>query len=117
MAISGAQLGGLHAGGAPAGRAGAEIWEAAEVKRCLTLLLDRAEHLMRAEIAKIPDGEYHGRGVVEDDGQGSGVLEIRSTVCVTGDEMAIQLGLAARGAQLHQLLRTQTPWARSIWRC
>jgi N-methylhydantoinase B len=62
-----------------------------EVKRCLTLLLDRAEQLMRAEITKIPDGEYHGRAVVEDDGHGSGVLEIRSTVSVTGDEMAIRL--------------------------
>ncbi len=62
-----------------------------EVRRCCTLLLDRAEQLMRAEISKIPDGEYHGRAVVEDDGRGSGVLEIRSTVRVMGDEMAIRL--------------------------
>jgi N-methylhydantoinase B len=62
-----------------------------EVKRCLTLLLDRAERLMRNEISQIPDGEYHGRSVVEDDGRGSGLLEIQSTVLVTGDEMTIQL--------------------------
>jgi N-methylhydantoinase B len=62
-----------------------------EVKRCLTLLLDRAERMMRSEISKIPDGEYYGRAVVEDDGRGSGVLEIRSTVRVTGDTMAIRL--------------------------
>lgn len=62
-----------------------------EVKRCLTLLLDRAEHLMRAEIARIPDGEYHGRAVVEDDGRGSGVLEIRCTIRVRNDEMEIRL--------------------------
>ena len=62
-----------------------------EVKRSMELLLDRAEHLMRSEISKIPDGEYHGRGVVEDDGRGSGTLEISCTVRVAGDEMEIQL--------------------------
>lgn len=62
-----------------------------EVKLCLTYLLDRAEQLMRAEIATIPDGEYHGRAVVEDDGRGSGDLEICSTVRVEGDEMAVRL--------------------------
>lgn len=62
-----------------------------QIKRCLTQLLDRAEQLMRAEIARIPDGTYHGRGVVEDDGRGSGVLEIHCEVRVTGEEMTIRL--------------------------
>lgn len=69
----------------------ARKYGAAEVKRCLVHLLDRAEHLMRAEIAKIPDGVYLGCGVVEDDGRGSGVLEIHSTVSVAGDEMTIKV--------------------------
>ncbi|MFN8593829.1 MAG: hydantoinase B/oxoprolinase family protein [Thermomicrobiales bacterium] len=62
-----------------------------QIQRCLTQLLDRAEQLMRDEIARIPDGVYCGMGRIEDDGRGSGVLEITCEVRVTGDEMTIRL--------------------------
>lgn len=56
------------------------------VKACLEALLDRAEALMRAEIALIPDGEYHGHAVVEGDGHGDD-LEIKCTVSIKGDQL------------------------------
>ncbi|MFN8455968.1 MAG: hydantoinase B/oxoprolinase family protein [Anaerolineae bacterium] len=61
------------------------------IKRCQTLLLDRAERLMRAEITRMPDGEYYGRAMVEDNGRGSGELEIRCVVRIKGEEMRIRL--------------------------
>ncbi len=61
------------------------------IKRCQTLLLDRAERLMRAEISHMPDGEYYGRAMVEDNGRGSGDLEIRCVVRIRGEEMHIRL--------------------------
>src|SRR5262249_29640807 len=42
----------------------------ATVRACLEALLDRAEGLMRSEILGMPDGSYHGRAIVEDDGHG-----------------------------------------------
>src|SRR5438309_3164259 len=62
----------------------------ATVRACLDALLSRAEALMRSEILRMPDGEYHGRAVVEDDGQRSGDLEISCTVVVDGDGLAIR---------------------------
>jgi N-methylhydantoinase B len=61
------------------------------VRACLEALLNRAESLMRAEISRMPDGEYEGRAVVEDDGHGSGDLEVVARVRINGDHMAIQM--------------------------
>ena len=60
-------------------------------KACLESLLDRAERLMRAEISQMPDGQYHGRAIIEDDGRGSGDLEINATVTISGDGVAVAL--------------------------
>ena len=62
-----------------------------QVKQCLTLILDRAEQMMREEIRQMPDGEYHGRAIVEDNGHGLGDLEIHCQVRIEGDEMHIRL--------------------------
>ncbi len=59
------------------------------VKASLHALLDRAEQRMRAEILAMPDGEYTGKAIVEDDGQGSGDMEISATVRIVGDELHI----------------------------
>jgi len=61
------------------------------VKACLDGLLDRAETQMRAEISRMPDGEYVGTAMVEDDGHGSGELEIRAIVRIAGDRLDIAM--------------------------
>ncbi|MFN8455960.1 MAG: hydantoinase B/oxoprolinase family protein [Anaerolineae bacterium] len=66
-----------------------ERYGAATVKACLAVLLNRAEAMLRAEIRAMPDGEYHGRAMIEDDGHGSGDLELRAMVRISGDEIHI----------------------------
>ena len=61
------------------------------IKRCQSQIIDRAQKLMRAEISRMPDGEYHGHGMVEDNGRGSGDLEIACTLRIDGDEMYVGL--------------------------
>jgi len=60
-------------------------------KACLVTLLDRAEAMMRADIRSMPSGVYHGRAMIEDDGHGSGDLEVQATVQIDGDRMHIAL--------------------------
>ena len=64
-----------------------------QVELCLDYILDRAESLMRQEITRIPNGIYHGRGIVEgeDPRPGVGDLEIRCTVEVKDDQLAFRL--------------------------
>lgn len=52
-------------------------------------LLDYSEARMRAEIAEIPDGRYVFEDFMEDDGVGSGALNIRATVTIQGDEAVV----------------------------
>ena len=59
------------------------------VNACLEALLNRAENLMRAEVSSMPDGEYEGRATVEDDGRGSGELELTARVRIRGGHMDI----------------------------
>jgi len=54
-------------------------------------LLDLAEAQMRAFIAEIPDGRYHGSSVLEDAGHGCGDIEIAADVEVEGDRMQVIL--------------------------
>ena len=61
------------------------------IKVCMGRLLDRAEERMRAEISAMPDGECEGTAMIEDDGHGSGDLELRVTVKIAGDELHIAL--------------------------
>jgi N-methylhydantoinase B/oxoprolinase/acetone carboxylase alpha subunit len=50
-------------------------------------LIALAERRMRAEIARIPDGEYTFEDVMEDDGVAGGPFAIRTRVVVRGDEL------------------------------
>ena len=61
------------------------------VNTSFDILLDRAERLMRAEISDMPDGEYEGRSVVEDDGHGSGELEVTARVKIDADRLHVTL--------------------------
>ncbi|HZQ08596.1 MAG TPA: hydantoinase B/oxoprolinase family protein [Anaerolineae bacterium] len=62
-----------------------------QVKQAQSLLLDRAEQMMRDEIRQMPDGEYFGSAIVEDNERGSGDLEIRCTIRIQGDEMFVKI--------------------------
>lgn len=61
------------------------------VRQCLETLLNRAEALMRSEIVSMPDGSYEGRAVIEDDGHGSGELEITANLEIEGDLMQVNV--------------------------
>jgi N-methylhydantoinase B len=50
-------------------------------------LIAQAERRMRAEIARIPDGEYTFEDVMEDDGIAGGPFPIKTRVVVRGDEL------------------------------
>ena len=55
-------------------------------------LMDYTERRMRAEIAKIPDGEYFAEGFMDDDGRNRDVtLPIKVCVRVKGDSVEIDL--------------------------
>ena len=54
-------------------------------------LLDRAERLMRAQIAAMPDGRYHGESWIEGDGRGSREARIGCSIEVAGDGLRIAI--------------------------
>jgi N-methylhydantoinase B len=60
------------------------------VRAALARILDIGERNMRAAIAAMPDGTYHGSAPVEDDGR-SGEMTIECTVEIAGDVMRIAI--------------------------
>jgi N-methylhydantoinase B len=54
-------------------------------------LLDRAERLMRAQIAAVPDGVYAGEDWIQDDGRGTPDSRIGCMLEVRGDELRISI--------------------------
>ncbi len=50
-------------------------------------LKDYSERRMRAEIADLPDGEYHAQMLVEDDGVTADPFEVVVTLTIAGDEV------------------------------
>ena len=59
------------------------------VKETMALLIDYSERRMRAAIAEVPDGTFHGEDMIDDDGLGGGPLTVRATVTINGDEAAV----------------------------
>ena len=59
------------------------------VKETMALLIDYSERRMRAAIAEVPDGTFHGEDMIDDDGLGGGPLTVRATVTINGDETAV----------------------------
>lgn len=57
------------------------------IKACMDMILDAGEKAMRAEIAKIPDGTYHGESATDWDGQTDRPVWVRVDVIVKGDEV------------------------------
>lgn len=61
------------------------------VEAAMAELLDRAERLMRAQIAAMPDGTYTGEQWIQEDGRGAPDAPIGCTIEVRDDEMRITL--------------------------
>lgn len=54
-------------------------------------VLDHAERVARAELRAVPDGVYRFRDRIDDDGFGSGPIEIAVAVTARGDEVLVDL--------------------------
>ncbi|MBS1895710.1 MAG: hydantoinase B/oxoprolinase family protein [Actinobacteria bacterium] len=63
--------------------------EALEV--CLDGLLDHGERVSRGLIATLPDGHYDFTDHIDDDGFGSGPIELHVAIEVSGEEMTVDL--------------------------
>ena len=54
--------------------------------------MDYSERMLRSEIEKVPDGEYHADGWLDDDGKNRDVpLKVNVTVTVAGSDITIDL--------------------------
>ena len=72
---------------------------AGTVAAALTALGDRAEALMRAEIAALPDGRWEAEDFLDNDGIADVALPIRVALEITGDRMVLDFeGTAPRCA-------------------
>ncbi|RVT97622.1 hydantoinase B/oxoprolinase family protein [Rhodovarius crocodyli] len=61
----------------------------AKVTATMAALQDYSERRMRAAIAEVPDGTYHGEAFLDDDGLGSGPLPVRAAVTIAGDSITV----------------------------
>ena len=62
----------------------------ADVQAACVELMDYTERMLRAEIARIPDGDYTAEGFLDDDGRTRGVtLPLKVTVKVRGDSVEV----------------------------
>ena len=62
-------------------------YTAAGVSALADEILDYTEGLVRAEIIRIPDGEYTFQDHIDDDGFGSGPIPIRVTLTISGEDL------------------------------
>jgi N-methylhydantoinase B len=83
-----AQLAALTVGGARL-RELVRRRSATEVTEAMAALIAYADRLVRAGLSRIPDGEYSGEDVLDDDGFGNGPLPIRVRLRVHGDELEV----------------------------
>ncbi|MCY4499559.1 MAG: hydantoinase B/oxoprolinase family protein, partial [Rhodospirillaceae bacterium] len=72
--------------------------------------LTYSERRMRAAIAEIPDGVYHGEDAVDDDGINSKPLPIKAAVTVDGDDVAVDFA----GTADQVLLNLNCPFASTV---
>src|SRR5205807_646520 len=75
-------------------RFGAEV-----VLRCFDRFLDESDRLMRAEIAKVPAGEWRGEDWLDDDGVGEAPLRIAVAVRAAGDTLTFDFAGTAPEAR------------------
>ena len=75
-------------------------------------LLDYAERLTRAEIARWPDGDYQFVEYVDGDGMGSELLPIQITMRVRGD--ALTVDFSGTSPQLKSSINCTRSWTRGL---
>ena len=89
-----AQLASLHTGGLRlqelAERRGSQM-----VLKAMEAVVSYGERLLRAGIERIPDGRFTASDVLDDDGFGSGPVEIRACIEVKGDGMEVDFAGSA----------------------
>jgi N-methylhydantoinase B len=56
------------------------------VKGAVEKLLDDGDSLTRAELAKLPKGEFHAEDFIDDDGIGNGPFPVKVKITITDDE-------------------------------
>ena len=66
-----------------------EKYGAAAFKETMRELLDYSERRVRAAIARVPDGTYHGEALLDDDGIGDQAIPIRCRLTIAGESVAI----------------------------
>jgi len=59
------------------------------VRETMRELMDYSERRVRAAIAKVPEGEYHGESWLDDDGFGETPLAIRATVTIRAGRVTV----------------------------
>lgn len=87
------------------------------VLACMNELIRFAETRTREEIAKLPDGEYQGEDIMDDDGMGNGPFHIRVTIRVKKDRLFIDFtgtDLQTRGYVNAPLAATKAAVATAI---
>lgn len=97
----------------------AERRGAGEVREAMRSLSAYAERLVRAGIARVPDGEYTGEDVIEGDGRGGGPFPIRVKLRISGDELEVDFtGTAAQAAGgVNAVAAITTSAVRYVVRC
>jgi N-methylhydantoinase B len=91
-------MGDMHAGVAAA-RVGANRiielfskYKRDNVIHAMQELLDYGECMTRAELKKLPKGEYYAEDIVEDDGLGNGPFKICAKVTITDEKVLVDYG-------------------------
>ncbi len=80
-----------------------ETYPTADLKRYMVALVDYTERLVRSALQALPDGESTFTEWNDDDGVGSGPVELRVKVTIAGDEASIDFTGTSpqRGGALH----------------
>ena len=86
-------------------------YSAAGVSALADEILDYTEGLVRAEIERLPDGDYSFEDHIDDDGFGSGPIPIRVTLTIDGDELSADFNGTA--SQVRSALNATPSFAKS----
>jgi len=86
-------------------------YSAAGVSALAGEILDYTEGLVRAELARLPDGEYAFEDHIDDDGFGSGPIPIRVTLVISGDEL--RADFTGTSPQVRSALNATPSFAKS----
>ena len=81
-----------------------------KITAVMAALQDYSEARMRAAIAQVPDGVYHGDDAVDDDGLSDTALPVHVTVTVAGDTIALDFA----GTAPQVATNLNTPFASTV---